>query len=116
MIDTVSKAGQQQIKLMSERKKADQRVVISLRDACIMLGRKETTVRNLIIDGSIASILDGERRLIIVSSIYDYLIAGIAHTYPADGARVVARPFLGKRPHELKAEAKAKAGRVGLPF
>lgn len=111
MADTVSKAGQAQIKAMRERQKADPRVVIPLRDACIMLGRKETTVRNLIVDGSIASILDGERRLIIVSSIYEYLIAGITRTYPAEGPRVVAREFLGKRPHEIKAEA-ARQGKV----
>jgi hypothetical protein len=105
MEETVSKAGQQQIKLIRERQKADPRVVIPMRDACLMLGRKETTVHNLIYDGAIASILDGERRLLIVSSIYDWLIAGIVRTYPADGTRVVARKFTGKRPHELKAEA-----------
>ena len=80
-----------------------------MRDACVMLGRKDTMVRGLIIDGSIASILDGERRLIIVASIYDYLCAGIARTYPANGMRMVAREFLGKRPHELKREAARRA-------
>lgn len=110
MIDTVSKAGLAAIKAMRERQKADLRAVIPMREACLMLGRKETTLRNLIVDGTIVSILDNERRLIVVDLIYDYLIAGIAATNPASGPRVVAREFMGKRPHELKAEAARKAG------
>lgn len=49
-----------------------------MNDACIMLGVKGTTIRGLVDNGMLATTLDGQRRLVLTSSIYDRLCDGIA--------------------------------------
>lgn len=104
-IQNVSKVGLDHIQAVREREKADPRMMVSMKDACIMLGLKLTSVQNLVTDGSLVAVLDGGKRLIVVASIYDRLVSNIARAYPADGKPAKAHEFYGKRPHELKAGA-----------
>jgi hypothetical protein len=101
-IQNVSKVGQEQIYAVRERQKSDPRVMITMADTCLMLGLKLTTVQNLVSDGTLVAVLDGRRRLVVASSVYDRIIDNLARAYPADGKVVKAHGFVGKRPHELK--------------
>ena len=106
-IQNVSKIGLEQIQQVQQQHKADPRLVVTMADACIMLGLKLTSVQNLVTDGSLVSVLDGRRRLIVTASIYNRLVANIAHSNPASGNPPKAHGFLGKRPQD-----KAKSGRA----
>jgi hypothetical protein len=106
-VKDISDSGQQQIKLIRDKQARDQRLVVSMNDACTMLGFKLTTIRGLIDNGILATVVDGQRRLVLTSSVYDRMVANIARSYPADGGKVKLHKFRGTRPHE-----KAKAGRA----
>lgn len=108
-INTVSNVGQEQIKLLREQQAKDLRLVVSMKDACTMLACKSTYLRGLIDDRILATTLDGQRRLVLVSSIYDRLVANIARAHPADGGAAKLHVFRGKRPHELKGKGRAIA-------
>ena len=105
-MNTVSKAGQELIRLLREQQAKDLRLVVSMKDACTMLGCKPTYLRGLIDDGILSTTLDGQRRLILMWSIYDRLAANIARAHPADGSKGKTHGFRGKRPYEIKAEEK----------
>jgi hypothetical protein len=86
--------------MLRERQKADQRLVVTMADACVMLGLKMTSVQNLVTDEELVSTLDGRRRLIVAASIYDRLCANIARSNPGEGSPPKANGFRGERPHE----------------
>ena len=90
------KAGMEQIKLLRDKQAKDLRLVVSMNDPCIMLGCKLTYLRGLIDGGILATTLDGQRRLVLVSSIYDRLVANIARAYPADGSKGKTHGFRGR--------------------
>jgi hypothetical protein len=104
-IQNVSKTGLEQISAVRERQRSDPRMMMSLPDVCLMLGLKMTTVQNLANDGALVAVLDGRRRLIVASSVYDHVVNNITRAYQADGKPVKAHAFRGKRPHELKGVA-----------
>jgi hypothetical protein len=105
----LSDAARGEIAGLRARQAQDQRIAVSRRDACLMLGIKATRERELEAAGELASIVDGSRRFVLVSSVYDYLVRKVARSYPLDRAPAKLRGFLGRRPSAKRQHEKAVA-------
>jgi hypothetical protein len=101
----VSELGRAEIARLQAEAAADPRILVYRQVAMTMLAIKETKLRKLISENQLVTLIDGNHRKIFVWSIYAYLIARVARTYPANGERALVHKFNGQVP---KARAKGE--------
>jgi hypothetical protein len=85
-LEQVSPVGRKMIEELRERRARDPRAYVSVADAMLLAGLRETRVRDFIATGVFPVFKDGRSCRIQVAAVYDWMEERIAKSHPAQWA------------------------------